>query len=110
MCCSESEKVSEEEKQKLLEEVNHRIRKSPQDPQLYVERAELLVSMDMSNLQRAIPDYLYAIFLNLEYSLAYYNMIQRLTQGQDYVRAMRYAEEACRLFPKEGNAYECVRM
>lgn len=101
------EKVFEEEKQKLLEEVNHRIRKSPQDPQLYVEWAELLVSMDMSNLQRAIPDYLYAIFLNPEYSLAYYDMIQRLTQGQDYVRAMRYAEEACRLFPKEGNAYGC---
>ena len=81
-------KVSEEEKQKLLEEVSHRIRKSPQDPQLYA-------------------DYLYAIFLIPEYSLAYYDMIQRLTQGQDYVRAMRYAEEACRLFPKEGNAYGC---
>lgn len=92
---------------KKLEEIDERISRFPQDPQLYVERAELLVSMDNGYLQKAVVDYLYAIFLDPEYSEAYYDMIQRLTKGKDYVRALRYAEEVCRIFPNDGNSYGC---
>ena len=92
---------------KKLEEIDERISRFPQNPQLYVERAELLVSMDIGYLQKAVVDYLYAIFLDPEYSEAYYDMIQRLTKGKDYVRALRYAEEVCRIFPNDGNSYGC---
>lgn len=90
-----------------LRKAEVKIRKSPLDPHTYVERGNLLVSMDIDYLRKAIQDYLYAIFLNPECSEAYYRMIEGLTEGKDYVRAMYYAEEACRLFPKEGNAYGC---
>lgn len=103
---SEIDITLENKKGKLME-VDEKIRKSPQDAQLYMERAELLVSMDRNNLQKAIPDYLYAIFLEPEFSEAYYSLIQKLTIGKDYSRALRFAEEACRLFPNEGNAYGC---
>lgn len=90
-----------------LRKAEVKIRKSPLDPHVYVEHGKLLVSMDISYLWKAIQDYLYAIFLNPECSEAYYKMVEGLTEGKDYVRAMYYAEEACRLFPKEGNAYGC---
>lgn len=90
-----------------LRKAEVKIRKSPLDPHAYMERGNLLVSMDISYLQKAIQDYLYAIFLNPECSEAYYRMVKGLTEGKDYVRAMYYAKEACRLFPKEGKAYGC---
>ena len=100
------EKMSEADWEKLRK-ADEKIRISPGEPRGYVERGKLLVSIDISYLQKAIPDFLYAIFLNPEYSWAYYEMIQALSDGNDHTRAMYYAEEACRLFPKEGNAYGC---
>lgn len=90
-----------------LRKADEKIRISPGEPRAYVERGKLLVSIDISYLQKAIPDFLYAIFLNPGFSWAYYEMIQALTEGNDHTRAMYYAEEVCRLFPKEGNAYGC---
>ena len=100
------EKMSEADWEKLRK-ADEKIRISPGEPRGYVERGKLLVSIDISYLQKAIPDFLYAIFLNPEYSWTYYEMIQALSDGNDHTRAMYYAEEACRLFPKEGNAYGC---
>ena len=100
------EKMSAADWEKLRK-ADEKISISPGEPRGYVERGKLLVSIDISYLQKAIPDFLYAIFLNPEYSWAYYEMIQALSDGNDHTRAMYYAEEACRLFPKEGNAYGC---
>lgn len=85
--------------------MDEKIRKSPQNPKPYVERAELLFSIDKENLYLAVRDYMYAIFLDPGLSEAYYDLIQRLTMGGDISRASRFAEEACRLFSQEGNAY-----
>lgn len=98
--------LTDKEREKIRR-ADKKIEKFPQDPRAYMERAELLSSMGRDYLQKAIPDYLYAVFLDPEFSEAYYNMIQRLTQVKDYVRALRYSEEACRLFPNEGDAYGC---
>lgn len=96
-----------DEQREAIRKADRKIEESRQAPYAYMERAELLASMGKNYLQRAVPDYLYAIFLDPGYSKAYYNMIQRLSKGGDYVRALRYAEEACRLFPNEGDAYGC---
>lgn len=98
--------LSEEEREKIRK-ADKKIEEFPQSPYAYMERAELITSININYLQKAIPDYLYAIFLDPGFSKAYYNMIQRLTEGKDYVRALRYAEEACRIFPGEGDAYGC---
>lgn len=97
--------------QRKLMEADKKIRAMPQDPYAYMERAELLAPKNSKNLRnilwKAIPDYLYAIFLNPEFSQAYYSMIQKLTIAGDHSRALRFAEEACGRFPNEGNAYGC---
>lgn len=96
-----------DEQREAIRKADRKTEKSQWEPYAYLERAELLASMGRDYLPMAVPDYLYAIFLNPGFSNAYYKMIERLTEGGDYVRALRYAEEACRLFPNEGDAYGC---
>lgn len=88
-------------------EIDEELKGGLQDSMAYVKRGDLLISMDKGNLQKAIRDYMYAIFLDSECTQAYYNMIQNLTIGMDYKRALRFAEEACRLFPNIGMPYGC---
>lgn len=94
-----------EEKTTKLVEIDEEIKGESQNPMAYVKRGDLLISMDKSNLQKAVRDYMYAIFLDPECTQAYYNIIQNLTIGMDYKRALRFAEEACRLFPNVGESY-----
>lgn len=86
--------------------LNEKLKKTPQAAQLYVDRAKHLFSTEEGDLQQAVSDCLYAIFLEPDRSDFYYELINHLLEKKDRSSALKLAEEACRLFPNDGRAYE----
>lgn len=49
----------------------------------------------------------YAMYLNPDYSTAYYRLVQVAGAHGDFPRALRVAEEAVRRFPENAHSYGC---
>lgn len=88
-----------------LRRLENKIRKAPCEARLYMERAEHLFSVRGGDMRQAVSDCLYAAFLELDNPECYYKLIRWLAKESDRDRALRLAEEVCRLFPDEGRAY-----
>ncbi|MDE6984542.1 MAG: TIR domain-containing protein, partial [Lachnospiraceae bacterium] len=90
-----------------LREIERELEKDARNPELYTMRGKILMELDKKNYQKAVSDYLYAIFLDADYIDAYSELIQIAAKKKDYRQAMWFAEEACRRFPENGDSYGC---
>lgn len=88
-----------------LRRLENEIRKAPHEARLYMKRAEHLFSVQGGDTRQAVCDCLYAAFLEPDNPECYYRLIRWLAKESDRDRALRLAEEVCRLFPGEGRAY-----
>lgn len=95
------------QKQNELWDVEEKLAMDARNPELYTRRGKLLMELDARNYQKAISDYLYAIFLDSDYFAAYSELIQSAAKRKDFKQAMWFAEEACRRFPGNGNSFGC---
>ncbi|MDE7431437.1 MAG: TIR domain-containing protein [Lachnospiraceae bacterium] len=93
--------------QNELWEVEQKLAVDARNPELYTRRGKLLMELGSQNYQKAISDYLYAIFLDSDFFTAYSELIQAAAKRKDYKQAMWFAEEACRRFPGNGNSFGC---
>lgn len=100
-------KIPDIKMQNDLANIERELKKTPLNPQLYLKRGQTLYSLDKQNYHKAIRDYLYAIFLDMNFFDAYSRLIQDATMEKDYEQAMWFAQEACRRFPQNGNSYGC---
>jgi len=90
-----------------LWDVEQKLAKDERNPRLYTRRGRLLLKLDKQNYQKAVSDYLYAIFLDPNFFDAYSELIQASAQKKDYKQALWFAEEACRRFPGNGDSFGC---
>lgn len=112
-CLDYLDKVNEIQKKQYIQtqnelwDVEQKLAKDKRNPRLYTRRGKLLMKLDNQNYQKAISDYLYAIFLDSDSFAAYSELIQEAAKRGDYKQAMWFAEEACRRFPGNGNSFGC---
>lgn len=95
------------QKRNRLREIEQELGRDARNPKLYTSRGKILMELDKKNYQKAVSDYLYAIFLDSDYFDAYSELIQIAAKREDFKQAMWFAEEACRRFPENGNSYGC---
>lgn len=88
-----------------LAQVEKSLRFNSQSAVLYQEKGYLLYCEDRKNASEAIKDILYAIYLDPEYSLAYYRLLHILSEEGDKKRAMDLAEQVCSKFPDFACSY-----
>lgn len=93
--------------QNELWDIERKLVKDVRNPELYTNRGKLLMELDKQNYQKAVSDYLYAIFLDSDFCAAYFELIQVAAKRKDFKQAMWFAEEACRRFPENGNSFGC---
>lgn len=90
-----------------LANVERRIRRTPQKPELYHNKGYLLYDIDNDNYPESVQNLLYAIYLNPDYSEAYYRLIQVAGVYGEGSRSLAVANEAVRRFPRNAHSYGC---
>lgn len=90
-----------------LAETERELRKKPQDPSLYLVKGYCLYDIDKQNYQESIQSLLYAMYLDPDFSEAYYRLVQIAGVHGDLSRSLTVAEEAMRRFPQNPFSYGC---
>lgn len=88
-----------------LAEVEKALRFNSQSAVLYQEKGYLMYCEDPANAPEAIRNILYAIYLDSDYSPAYYRLLQIVSEENDIKRAMDLANQVCDKFPNLAKSY-----
>ena len=90
-----------------LTETERELQRKPQDPLLYHDKGYLLYDIDRKNCSESVRSLLYAMYLDPNYSEAYYRLIQVAGTNHDFSRSLTVAEETMRRFPQNAYSYGC---
>ena len=91
-----------------LAKTEQELRSKPEEAWLHNEKGRLLYDIDREKYPEAIQSVMYAMYLNPDYSDAYYRLIQVAGAYGDFPRSLEAAEEAVRRFPKKAYSYGCL--
>lgn len=90
-----------------LAETEQKLRSNTQNPVLYHNKGYLLYDIDRQNCPESVRSLMYAMYLNPNYSEAYYRLVQVAGTNGDFPRSLTVAEEAMRRFPQNAYSYGC---
>lgn len=90
-----------------LAETEQTLRNNPLEPSLYHDRGYYLYSVNEQNYPESVRSLIYAMYLDPNFSEAYYRLIQVAGTHRDFNKALAVAEEAMRRFPHHPFSYGC---